>query len=143
LVFGRQLADEINEFFKGGGMKILIVGGDDTLLSSLTEELESRDFEVVPTHFGDGGLHLYQKDGPFAFVLVDYRFIPDVNIKNCMRLVTAIYLIDPLQQIAIMTDEANEVRRNLPEALRHLPVLRKPFRIEQLLRLLRQPVLPF
>jgi hypothetical protein len=72
----------------------------------------------------------------------DYRFIPGVNVKGCMQLVTAIHGINPFQQMAIMTAEVNEVRRNLPEALRYLPVLRKPFRIEQLLRLLRQPVLP-
>jgi CheY-like chemotaxis protein len=99
-------------------------------------------YEVVQTHFGDGGLALYRKDGPFAFVLADYRFIPGTHIKGCLQLVTAIHEINQLQQMAIMTAEANEVRRNLPEALRHLPVLRKPFRIEQLLRLLRQPVLP-
>jgi CheY-like chemotaxis protein len=119
-------------------MKILIVGGDDAFLSSFTEELESRDFEVLPTHFGDGGLEMYKKHGPLAIVLADYRFIPGVKIKDCMQLVTAIHLINPFQQMAIMTAEANEVRRNLPEALQHLPVLRKPFRIEQLLRLLRQ-----
>jgi DNA-binding NtrC family response regulator len=123
-------------------MKILIVGNDDALLSSLTEELESRDFEVLATHFGDGGLSLYKKDGPFAFVLADYRFIPGVRIKDCMELVTAIHRIDPFQQMAIMTAEVNEVRRNLATALRNLPVLRKPFQIEQLLGLLRQPVLP-
>jgi ActR/RegA family two-component response regulator len=123
-------------------MKILIVGGDDALLLSLTEELESRDFEVLPTHFGDGGLSLYKKDGPFAFVLADYRFIPCQEIKNGVDLVTAIDGINPFQQMAIMTAESNEVRRNLPEALRFLPVLRKPFRIGQVLRLLRQPVLP-
>jgi DNA-binding NtrC family response regulator len=123
-------------------MKILIVGGDDALLSSLTEELESRDFEVLPTHFGDGGLDLYKKHGPCEFVLADYRFFPGTNIKDAVQLLTAIQLINPFQQMAIMTSEANEVRRNLPEALRQLPVLRKPFRIEQLLRLLREPVLP-
>lgn len=122
-------------------MKILIVGGDDALLSSLTEELESRDFEVLPTHFGDGGLDLYKKHGPFAFVLADYRFIPGVMIKDCMQLVTAIHRINPFQQMAIMAADPKEVREKLPEALRNLPVLRKPFRIEELLRLLRQPVL--
>jgi hypothetical protein len=64
------------------------------------------------------------------------------GFKDCVELVTAIHLINPHQQMALMTAEANEVRRNLPEALRHLPVLRKPFSIEQVLRLLRQPVLP-
>jgi ActR/RegA family two-component response regulator len=123
-------------------MKILIVGGDDALLSSLGEELESRDFGVLLTHFGDGGLSIFKKNGPFAFVVVDYRFIPGVNIKNCMQLVTTIHLINPFQQMAIMTVDPNEAREKLPQALRYLPVLRKPFRIEQLLRLLREPVLP-
>ena len=123
-------------------MRILIVGGNDALLSSLTEELESRDFEVLPTHFGDAGLNLYKKHGPLAIVLVDYRFIRGVTIKDCVQLLTATHLITPFQPMAIMTAESNEVRRNLPKGLRHIPVLRKPFRIEQLLRLMRQPVLP-
>ncbi|MGA7547127.1 MAG: hypothetical protein WBW24_00005 [Candidatus Sulfotelmatobacter sp.] len=76
------------------------------------------------------------------FVLTDYRFIPGVKIKDCIQLVTAIHLINPFQQMAIMTDDSRECREKLPQALRYLPVLRKPFRIEQLLRLLRQPVLP-
>jgi DNA-binding response OmpR family regulator len=123
-------------------MKILIVGGDNALLSLLAEELESRGFEVLPTHFGDGRLEIYKKRGPWEFVLADCRFIPGVKIKDCMQLVTAIRLINSFQQMAIMTAESNEVRRNLPEALQYLPVLRKPFRVEQVLRLLRQPVLP-
>ncbi|MGB7900801.1 MAG: hypothetical protein WCC71_20855 [Candidatus Sulfotelmatobacter sp.] len=124
-------------------MRILIVGGDDdALVSSLTEELESRGFDVLLTHFGDGGLDLYKKHGPWEFVLTDYRFIPGVKIKDCIQLVTAIHLINPFQQMAIMTDDSRECREKLPQALRYLPVLRKPFRIEQLLRLLRQPVLP-
>jgi hypothetical protein len=57
---------------------------------------ESRDFEVLPTHFGDGGLDLYMKDGPFAFVIADYRFIPSVKIvtgnspKHCIRIKGAV-----------------------------------------------------
>jgi DNA-binding response OmpR family regulator len=36
-------------------MKILIVDDDDALLSFLTKELEAREFEVLPTHFGEWG----------------------------------------------------------------------------------------
>jgi CheY-like chemotaxis protein len=124
-------------------MKILIVGGDDPLLSSLTEELESRDFEVLPTHFGEGGLDLYKKHGPFTIVLADYRFIPGVTIKDCIQLVTAIHRINPFQGMAMMTSDAKDARRNLPLALQHIPVLRTPFKVEHVLRLLRQPMLPF
>jgi DNA-binding NtrC family response regulator len=123
-------------------MKILIVDDDDALRSLLAEGLEAGGFEVLQTHFGDGGLHLYQKDGPWEFVLTDYRFIPGVNIKDGAQLLTAIHGINPFQQMAIMTSDPKEVRGKLPEVLKHLPVLRKPFKLEQVLRLLRQCVLP-
>jgi hypothetical protein len=110
--------DQIGRLFirnpKGGSMKILIVGGDDTLLSSIAEELESRDFQVLTTHFGDGGLSLYKKDGPFAFVLTDHCLLPGVKIKDCVQSATAIYLINPFQQMAIMTADLKEAREKLP-----------------------------
>ena len=84
------------------------------------------------------------RDGPEGkgFGPAGYRFIPSVNIKNCVQLVTAIHLINPFQQVGITIADLKKARGKLPRALRHLPVLRKLFRIEQLLRLLRQPVLP-
>lgn len=43
--------------------------------------------------------------------------------------------------MAIMTSSPGaQARENLPDALRRLPVLRKPFRIEQVLELLREPI---
>jgi len=123
-------------------MKILIVDDEDTLLSFLAEELGARGFEVLQTHFGDGGLDLYQKDGPFAFVLSDYRFVPGAKIKDGVQLVTAIHESNPHQRMAMMTADPKEVREKLPKALWHLPVLVKPFKVEQLLRVLREPVLP-
>ena len=41
-----------------------------------------------------------------------------------------------------MTAALHEAREKLPNALLDIPVLRKPFRIEQVLRLLREPLLP-
>jgi CheY-like chemotaxis protein len=123
-------------------MEILIVDDDDALRSWLTGELEARGCEVLRTHFGDGGLHLFKKHRSFELVLSDYKFIPGQTIKNGAQLVAAIHGINSLQQMAIMTSDPQEARRNLPKVLRGLPILRKPFRVEQVLRLLRQPVLP-
>jgi CheY-like chemotaxis protein len=109
----------------------------------LTEELEARDFEVLSTPVGDGGLELYKKHGPFAFVLTDCRLLPGVKIKDGVQLVTAIHRMNSMQRMAITTTSPKEVREKLPLALRYLPVLRKHFRLEQVLRLLRQPILPF
>jgi CheY-like chemotaxis protein len=123
-------------------MRILLVDDDDVLMSFLTRELEARGYEVVQTHLGDGGLSLYKKEGPFSFVLTDCRFFPGTKIRDGAQLAAVIHGINPLQAMAIMTADPQDARRNLPKALQHFPVLRKPFRIEQVLRLLRQPVLP-
>jgi ActR/RegA family two-component response regulator len=123
-------------------MKILIVEGDSILLLFLARELQSRGYEVLQTHFGDGGLALYKKDGPWEFVLSDYKFIPGPTIKDGVQLMTAIHEMNPIQSMGIMTFWCDEARGKLPEALRYLPVLRKPFKLEQMLRLLREPVLP-
>jgi DNA-binding NtrC family response regulator len=75
-------------------------------------------------------------------VLSDYHFMPGAKIKDGVQLVTAIHEINPLQRMAMMTAEPKEARGKLPNALRDLQVLRKPFNLEQLLRLLQKPVLP-
>jgi DNA-binding NtrC family response regulator len=123
-------------------VKILMVDDDNALRSWLAGELEARGCEVLETHFGDGGLHLFKKNGPFELVLSDCKFIPGQTIKNGAQLVAAIHGINPFQQTAIMTSDPQDARRNLPKVLRHISVLRKPFKIVQVLRLLRQPVLP-
>jgi DNA-binding response OmpR family regulator len=123
-------------------MKILLVDDDDGLRSLIAKELESRGYEVVQTHFGDGGLHLFTKNRSFELVLSDYKFIPGQTIKNGAQLLTAIHAINALQQMALMTSDPHGAQGKLPKVLRGLPILRKPFRLEEVLRLLRQPVLP-
>ena len=123
-------------------MKILLVDDDDALSSFLAKKLEEGGFEVLQTHFGDGGLNLYQEHAPWEFVLSDYLFVPGIRIRDGVQLVAAIHGINSRQQMAIMTADPEEAKRKLPEALWGLPVLRKPFKLGQVLRLLRQPVLP-
>ena len=89
-----------------------------------------------------GAFHVWQRLGPWELVLTDYRFFPGTKIGDGAQLVAAIHGINPLQTMAIMTSDPQDARRDLPKALHHLPVVRKPFRVEQVLRLLRQPVLP-
>ena len=82
--------------------------------------LESRDFEVLPTHFGDGGLELYKKHGPWELVLTDYRFFPGTKIRDGEQLAAAIHGINPLQTMSIMAADPKAARERLPEAL-HSP----------------------
>jgi DNA-binding NtrC family response regulator len=127
---------------RGGRMKMLIVDDDDAVLLCIGSRLRSGSFEVKEASTGDGAMYVYEHQGPFAFVLSDYRFVPGAKIKNGVQLVTAIHEINPHQRMAMMTADPKEVREKLPKALRYLPLLRKPFKIEQVLRLLWQPVLP-
>src|SRR3984885_11645596 len=89
-------------------MKILIIDDDDVLVAFLAKELEARGYEVLQTHFGDGGLKLYNRYGPFEFVLTDYRFIPGTQIKDGVELVTAIHELNPHHQMALMTAAPEE-----------------------------------
>ena len=123
-------------------MKILFVDDDDTLTSSLAKELENRGCDVHQSSSGDEAFHVWQRLGPWELVLTDCRFFPGTKIRDGAQLAAAIHGVNPLQTMAMMTADPKEARRKLPQALQHLPVLRKPFRIEQLLRLLRQPILP-
>ncbi|MGB9234119.1 MAG: response regulator [Terriglobales bacterium] len=123
-------------------MKVLLVDDDEALLYFLATELEDRGFDIRQSHNGDEAFHRWQHEGPFEFVLTDHRFIPGVSIKHGVQLVTAIHGINPLQRMAIMTADPREAREKLPKALRNFPMLLKPFRIEQVLRLLREPIQP-
>jgi DNA-binding NtrC family response regulator len=123
-------------------MKILIVDDEDALRGLLAKELEARGYEVLQTPSGDEGLDIYKKNGPFAFVLSDYRFVSGTTIKDGVQLVTAIHEMNPSQRMAIMTAAPNEAREKLPKALQNLSLLVKPFKKEQLVRLLREPVPP-
>jgi CheY-like chemotaxis protein len=122
-------------------MRILLVDDDDALLSLLAKELENRGCDVHQSSSGDEAFHVWQRLGPWELVLTDHRLFPGTKIRDGAQLVAAVHGMNPLQAMAIMTADPQDARRKLPKALRHLPVLRKPFKIEQLLRLLRQPVL--
>jgi CheY-like chemotaxis protein len=123
-------------------VKILIVDDDDVLRSVLAKVLEERGCVVHQCSSGDEAFHVWQHGVPWEFVLTDYRFFPGTKIKDGAQLVTAIHGINLFQQMAMMTSDTQGARRNLPRDLRHLQILRKPFRFEEVLRLLRQPVLP-
>jgi hypothetical protein len=92
--------------------------------------------------FGDEAFHIWEQSVAWEFALSDFRFILGPKLKDGAQLLTAIHEINPLQRMAMMTGHPKEAREKLPDALRGLPVLCKPFRIEQVMRLLREPVLP-
>src|SRR5579864_117931 len=115
-------------------MKILVVDDDEAVLRWVRKQLEARRYEVEDAFSGEQGLHSYLSQGPttWDFVLTDYLFIPSTIVKNGLQLVRKICAINPEQRIAMHTSE---------KGLRApVPVLHKPYPIENLLRLLRKPL---
>lgn len=114
--------------------RILIVDDDDVLRRWLRNQLEPRGFEVWEESQGDEALAAYQRNGPWDFVLSDLYFFRGEKIKNGLDLVRAIRAVCPEQALAIHTSEA---RFDAP-----CTVLRKPYTVGALLRLLRRPLTP-
>lgn len=123
-------------------MKILIVDDDDALLSLLATELEQIGYDIHQSFSGDGAFYVWQHEGPWEFVLSDCQFVPGQRITDGAQLLSAIHGMNSQQRMAMMTARPKEAREKLPKALRDLLILRKPFKLEQVLRLLREPVLP-
>lgn len=117
---------------EGRNSRILIVDDDDALRHWLRTQLEPRGFEVWEESQGDEGLAAYEDNGPWSFVLSDMYFYRGDRIKNGLDLIRAMAAINPAQHMAIHTSE-----KSLEAPI---PVLVKPYRIEQLLRLLRRPI---
>jgi CheY-like chemotaxis protein len=100
---------------------------------------EKRGFEVVQASQGEEALKLYQKSGAFAAVFTDlywYDEIPEPplriqTIRDGIQLALAIRRIAPEQRIVIHT-ASSTVREQMPEELRDVLVLQKPYRLKEL-----------
>ena len=114
--------------------RILIVDDDDVLRRWLRNQLEPRGFQVWEESQGDEALAAYENYGPWDFVLSDLYFFRGERIRDGLDLVKAIGTVRPEQPIAIHTSEP---RTDAPCA-----VLRKPYTLGALLKLVRKPVTP-
>ena len=115
-------------------MRILVVD-DEAEVRKVRGQLVPRGIEVAGASNADNAFRLWETEGHWALVLTEYYIQPGTRIRDGRELVNAIRAADPSQRIAIHTDD---------EGLLAAPVvvLRKPYAIERLLRMLRQPVLP-
>ena len=115
-------------------LRILVVDDDDVLRRWLCTQLEPRGFRVWEESQGDEALAAYLNHGPWDFVLSDLYFFRGEKIRNGLELVQAIRAVCPEQPMAIQTSEPGV---NAPCAL-----LRKPYTLGALLKVLRKPVTP-
>jgi CheY-like chemotaxis protein len=115
-------------------MRILVCDDDDVMIHWLESQLLRRGFEVFSTSNGDQAWSVFKKSGPWDFVLSDFQFGRGSLVRDGLDLVTKIREVRPAQRLAIMSSEENLVTP--------CPKFHKPFRIERLLVLFREPMQP-
>jgi two-component system, NtrC family, C4-dicarboxylate transport response regulator DctD len=113
---------------------ILVVDDDDDVRSLVVLQLEISGYEVVESASVAGGLALIQERSPHL-VLTDLNFGTDSG----ERLVAVCQATG--QPVILMT--ASVETRDLPESLRRdVPLLRKPFTLDDLVELVTAQARP-
>ena len=115
-------------------MRILVVD-DEAEVQRIRAQLVPRGIEVAGASDADDAFRLWEKEGPWALVLTEYRIEPGTRIRDGRELANAIRAADPSQRIALHTGDEGLLAATFP-------VLHKPCRIERVVYLLREPVLP-
>ncbi len=101
----------------------------------IREKLPPRGIEVAGTFCADDAFRLWQSEGSWDMVLTEYDIAPGKRIRDATELMKEIRAAKPSQLMAIQTSDEGLLAAPVP-------VLRKPYAIERLLRMLRLPVLP-
>jgi len=124
----------MRRYGEGTIIRILVVD-DEAEVQRMREQLAPRGIEVAGASDADDAFRLWQSEGPWSLVVTELRIAPGRSLKDGMELVKAIRTANPSQRTAIHTGEEGLLAAPVP-------VLRKPYAMEQLLRVLRPPLLP-
>ena len=114
-------------------MKILVVDDEESAREINSAMLTGAGYEVELASDGNEAIHLYTEHGPYDLVVTD-------NIHpgpNGIELVKAIRHGNPLQLVALLTGDRS-VRRCLPEEMKDIPILTKPYQAPQLIKLVKE-----
>ena len=115
-------------------MRILLVDDNAAMRDLFTTTLSLEGHEVVTANDAISALFTYrtlEDDNYFDFVLSDYQ----MPRKNGVELLADIRKLNPKQRFALMSADPPN-RSTLPEELKDLVILEKPFRTAELLAVL-------
>jgi CheY-like chemotaxis protein len=110
-------------------MKILIADDDCDVLDFLCDHL-SANHAVVARRDGEAALRAFEEEGGFDFVLSDYQ----MPRKNGVLLLMEIRQRNPGQRMALQSGDPPK----MPKELADVPVLRKPWRLSDLMAVLEK-----
>lgn len=116
-------------------MRILIADDDPDQLACLASMLQSAGHEVVTARHGLAAMQQYAKarrgEG-FDYVVTDYQ-MPE---KNGVVLIMEIRAIDPAQKVILVSGDPPKLNAMTKELTGEFPMLAKPYRSADLLKLL-------
>ena len=115
-------------------MRILIADDEQSLRELLEMLLTRRGHEVVATKNGVEAAFVYfHEEKPFDYVITDYQ-MPG---KNGMILISEIRKANPVQKCIMVSGDPPQVPEYLRKEIGEFAILRKPYRNEALLELLK------
>lgn len=119
-------------------MKILVVEDEPVVQTYVTAILSRAGFEAEVEANGDEALRRYRASGPYCLVLTDicHRGMDGFDLVNAIR------LENQTQAIVIVTGNVDAVHvsptsANFRQTFKDIAVLEKPFRVQQLLRVVQ------
>ena len=114
-------------------MRILIADDNSELLSLLDDLLTRKGHEVVSAVNGEDAARKYFTDeGTFDYVITDYQ----MPRKNGVVLIMDIRRSNPAQKVILVSGDPPQMTDIIREDAGEFPILRKPYRTEDLLELL-------
>ena len=121
--------------------RVLIVDDEEDLCWTLTKILEDEDlnYQVLSAHTGKAALRHLQNDKRIRFTLLDVR-LPDLGEAGGLSLIKKMKSIRPRMSVIAMSAFGSPFVKTQAKRLGAVAFLDKPFRVEKLLKLLRETI---
>jgi len=117
--------------------RVLIVDDEEDLCWTLTKILEDLNYHVLSAHTGKAALRHLQKDQNIRLTLLDVR-LPDMGEAGGLALLKKVKRLRPKMPVILMSAFGAPKVKSQATRLGAVAFLDKPFRIEKLLKILRE-----
>ena len=120
-------------------MRVLIIDDEKLFCWTLTAILEDLNCAVFSAHAAVEGLEHLQRDRQIGLVLLDIR-LSDVGESESLSLLERFRTLRPRVPVIVMSAFGTRELKREADRLGALAFLDKPFRVERLLRLMREAI---
>ena len=117
--------------------RVLIVDDEEDFCWTLTKILEDLNYQVLSAHTGKTALRYLQKDKNIRFAVLDVR-LPDLGEAGGLALFKKVKRLRPKMPVILMSAFGAAKVKSQATRLGAVAFLDKPFRIEKLLKLIRE-----